>query len=158
MQYNKEGLYSTEFKLSDLTQATRVRVELKINREGRFRVIDNPNTLVPNANRLLNTYGVLYESEYSFKNFICNTKPYRFDFALFNNNKDLLGLIEYQGDIHFTYKNIGWNTKDKFEERQQRDKAKFDFCKENNIRLYYITYKDNIEKKLEGILNELYGE
>ena len=57
-------------------------------------------------NRLLNTYGVLYESEYSFKNFICNTKPYRFDFALFNNNKDLLGLIEYQGDIHFTYKNI----------------------------------------------------
>ena len=56
MQYNKEGLYSTEFKLSDLTQATRVRVELKINREGRFRVIDNPNTLVPNANRLLNTY------------------------------------------------------------------------------------------------------
>lgn len=56
MQYNKEGLYSAEFKLSDLTQATRVRVELKINREGRFRVIDNPNTLVPNANRLLNTY------------------------------------------------------------------------------------------------------
>ena len=109
-------------------------------------------------NRLLNTYGVLYESEYSFKNFICNTKPYRFDFALFNNNKDLLGLIEYQGDIHFTYKNIGWNTKDKFEERQQRDKAKFDFCKENNIKLYYITYKDNIEKKLEEILNELYGK
>ena len=56
MQYNKAGLYSAEFELSDLTKATRIRVELKINREGRFKVIDNPNTLVPNATRPLNTY------------------------------------------------------------------------------------------------------
>ena len=56
MEYAKQGLYSSEFKLSDTTQATRVRVELKVNREGRFKVVDNPNTLVPNANRPLNTY------------------------------------------------------------------------------------------------------
>ena len=56
MEYSKQGLYSANFKLSDLTQATRVRVELKINREGRFKVVDNPNTLVPNTARPLNTY------------------------------------------------------------------------------------------------------
>lgn len=109
-------------------------------------------------NRLLNKAGIKYKSEYSFKDFICITYPYQFDFALFNKEDNLLGLIEYQGDIHFTYKEYGWNTKDKFEERVRRDKEKFDFCQKNNIKLYYITYKDNIEEKIKEILNELYGK
>ena len=107
-------------------------------------------------NRLLNQKHFLYESEYYFKDFICNSKPYRFDFALFDNNKKLLGLIEYQGDIHFTFRDTGWNTRDKFLERTKRDKIKFDYCQENNIKLYYITYLDNIEERLEEILSELY--
>lgn len=56
LEYNKQGLYSANFELSNLTQATRVRVELKVNREGRFKVVDNPNTLVPSATKPLNTY------------------------------------------------------------------------------------------------------
>lgn len=55
INYNKRGLYSCEFKLADLTTATRVRVELKINREGRFKVVDNPTTLIPNASSPLMT-------------------------------------------------------------------------------------------------------
>lgn len=109
-------------------------------------------------NRELNKKGIIFKSEYSFKNFICNKGLYRFDFALFDNNEKLLGLIEYQGDIHFYYHNQGWNTKEKFEERVKRDKEKFNFCKQNNIKLYYITYKDNIQEKLEEIFNELYSE
>ena len=56
MEYSKQGLYSANFKLSNLTKATRVRVELKVNREGRFKVVDNLGTLVPSATRPLNTY------------------------------------------------------------------------------------------------------
>ena len=56
MEYGKQGLYSAKVELSDLTKATRVRVELKVNREGRFAVVDNPNTLVPGATSPLNTY------------------------------------------------------------------------------------------------------
>lgn len=56
MEYSKQGLYSANFKLSNLTKATRVRVELKVNREGRFKVVDNPGTLIPSATRPLNTY------------------------------------------------------------------------------------------------------
>ena len=56
MEYSKQGLYSCNVKLTDLTQATRVRVELKINREGRFKVIDRPNTLIPGISKLLNTF------------------------------------------------------------------------------------------------------
>lgn len=108
-------------------------------------------------NRLLNKSGYKYKSEYSFKDFICVVSLYRFDFALFDNNNNLLGLIEYQGDIHFEYRDTGWNTKQSFEERVRGDKEKLNYCKENNIKLYYITYKEDIEDRLEEILNELYS-
>ena len=56
VEYSKQGLYAAKVQLSDLTKATRVRVELKVNREGRFAVVDNPNTLVPGTASPLNTY------------------------------------------------------------------------------------------------------
>lgn len=80
-----------------------------------------------------------------------------FDFALFKNN-ELIALLEYQGIQHFTCENHGWDNPDKFEKVQLHDKIKFDYCQKNNIKLYYITYKDNIEQKLKEILNELYGK
>lgn len=56
IKYAKQGLYSNKVQLTDLTPATRVRVELKVNREGRFKVVDNPNTLLPGVDSNLNTY------------------------------------------------------------------------------------------------------
>lgn len=108
--------------------------------------------------RILNQSNIFYKSEYSFKDFICISKPYQFDFALFNKNKQLLGLIEYQGDLHFTFNNKGWNTEERLKETQRRDEEKFEYCKKNNIKLFYITYKDDIQEKLKEILNELYSE
>ena len=107
-------------------------------------------------NRLLNKANIKYETEYSFKDFIATTNPFRFDFALFDNDNNLLALIEYQGNIHFSYHENGGNNKEKFLKRQQDDLRKFEYCKNNNIKLYYITYLDNIEEKIEEILNELY--
>ena len=68
----------------------------------------------------------------------------------------LLGLIEYQGDIHFKYQEGSWNNKEAFLERVRRDQVKLQYCQEHNIKLFYITYKDNIEERLQEILNELY--
>lgn len=56
IRYAKQGLYTNKVELSDLTAATRVRVELKVNREGRFKVVENPNTLLPGIDSNLNTY------------------------------------------------------------------------------------------------------
>ncbi len=56
IEYAKQGLYTAKVELSNLTPATRVRVELKINREGRFAVVNNPNTLVPGVASPLNTF------------------------------------------------------------------------------------------------------
>lgn len=106
--------------------------------------------------RLLNQYHIKYNTEYTFNNFVTpNGGNYRYDFALFDNDNNLKCLIEYQGSIHFK-NGTGWNTDKNLQQVQKRDKEKFDFCKENGIKLYYITYKDDIEEKLKEILNEQY--
>ena len=110
-------------------------------------------------NRLLNIKHIKYKSEFSFPSFVTeNNSPYRYDFALFNEKEELLGLIEYQGDIHFGYRDTGWNTKERFEKRKKSDAIKKDYCLKNNIKIFYITYEENIEERLEEILNELYGQ
>lgn len=47
LKYYKDGIYTSTVKMSELCQASRVRVELKVNREGRFKVVNNPSTLLP---------------------------------------------------------------------------------------------------------------
>lgn len=108
-------------------------------------------------NRILTLKGIKFKPEYSFKDFICNVYPYQFDFGLLSNDNKLLGLIEYQGDIHFPEGRNGWNDSSNYEDIVKKDKEKYEYCQKNNIPLYYITYKEDIEEKLEEILNELYS-
>lgn len=51
--YLQQGLYSTKVELPSNEQVTRIRVELKVNREGRFKVVDNPASLVVKAGDVL---------------------------------------------------------------------------------------------------------
>jgi predicted nucleic acid-binding Zn-ribbon protein len=72
-----------------------------------------------------------------------------FDFAILKENKIIL-LIEYDGEQHFVpLKHFGGN-KD-FEVRKKRDEIKNTFCRENNLKLLRISYKqdDEIEQILE---------
>jgi hypothetical protein len=65
LTFYKKGVYSCTNQMSNLNTASRVRVELKINREGRFKVIDNPVTLLPgpaNTLELTNTDSKSYGS------------------------------------------------------------------------------------------------
>ena len=105
---------------------------------------------------LLKSWNYNFKTEYRIEN--CKDKrPLPFDFALFKN-EELIGLIEYQGIQHFSCENHGWDNKEKFETVKIHDKIKFDYCQDNNIKLYYITYKDNIENRLKEILDELYSK
>lgn len=97
---------------------------------------------------------IIYKKEYSFQNLI-DKNNLRFDFAIFSENNSLIGLIEYQGIQHFEATS-GWNNKTHLELTLRHDKLKKEYCQNNNLKLYYITYKDNIEERLEEILNELY--
>lgn len=65
---------------------------------------------------------------------------YRFDFGILNKDNQLLYLIEFDGEQHFTGKNRGWFSLDSINGTQKRDKLKNDYCFTNNIPLIRIPY------------------
>jgi len=97
---------------------------------------------------LLDNLGIKYETEYTFEN--CKFKlKLPFDFYLPDSNI----CIEYNGIQH--YKPIEYFGGEKgFEIRKIRDGIKKEYCKKNNIKLKIITYKNDIEEKINEILNE----
>lgn len=97
-----------------------------------------------------------FKTEYTFKDCLSQSgNPLRFDFCIYKEEEGGINfLIEYDGNIHFEY-GRGWNTKESFEERLQRDKIKTDYCLTNNIKLVRINYKENLQQRLEEIFNEL---
>lgn len=63
----------------------------------------------------------------------------RFDFAVLENNK-VAYFIEYDGILHSTYSNSGWDTEERFQKTRNSDKAKNEYCKANQISLIRIPY------------------
>lgn len=104
----------------------------------------------------LNESGVNYKAEYSFADCLSDKgNPYRFDFAVFSKENKLLFLIEYHGNIHFTYRENGWNTEASFKERLYRDERKKQYCINNSIPIFYINYKEDLSQRLEEIFIEV---
>ena len=74
-----------------------------------------------------------------------------FDFAIIEKGK-LLGLIEYDGLQHFR----GWGSdKEDLENIKRRDSIKDNYCKNNDIQLVRITYKEysNLEIKVKEAID-----
>ena len=91
---------------------------------------------------------IFYDREYSFDNLVGpGGRRLRFDFAIFDIYGDLKFLLEYQGEQHFK-----GNSKFGRSAREYTDEAKRKYCKDNNIILYEITYKENVEEKVKEIL------
>ena len=94
--------------------------------------------------------GVKYIPQYKFDD--CRNKlPLPFDFAIFNEDGSLRCLIEYQGEQHFEKRGFLKDDDTEFKELQKRDKIKYNFCCANKLELNYITYKENINKRMEDI-------
>lgn len=98
---------------------------------------------------ILENKNIKFKQEYSFED-LKDKDCLRFDFALLNENNELLALIEFQGEQHFNKSNGFYK-----EIIVEHDKMKVEYCKNKDIKLYHIIYSDNIEKRLEEILNEL---
>lgn len=100
----------------------------------------------------LNLKNINFKTQYKIKN--CkNIRPLPFDFAIFNDNNDLVLLIEYNGEQH--YKSINhFGGQKKFKKQIINDQIKLNYCKDNNINLlviphqYFLNYKSLIEKEL----------
>lgn len=89
---------------------------------------------------------ITYETQKRFKN--CKDKrTLPFDFWLSDRNM----CIEFDGIQHFEVREK-FGGEEGFKDRIKKDKIKENFCKENNIYLFRISYKDDIFTKLEEIL------
>lgn len=89
---------------------------------------------------ILQENNILYKKEYSFHDLVSeNNYPLRFDFAIFDDNNNLIRIIEYDGEQHFQ-KKADKIFSDTLENRQARDKQKNLYCLQHNIPLVRIPY------------------
>lgn len=100
--------------------------------------------------KILNELNINFDTQYSFNDLKSNKGwVLKFDFAILDKKNNLLGLIEYQGKQHFD-DSYGWFG---LQQRTETDKLKKDYCDKHNIKLFEITYQDNIEISLNNILS-----
>jgi hypothetical protein len=98
---------------------------------------------------ILDKNNVQYITQHTFKE--CKLKrPLKFDFFLINNNI----AIEYDGEQHFKPLSIFGGEK-VFNLQKIKDQIKNDYCKKNNIILIRIKYDENIDEKINELLNEI---
>lgn len=101
--------------------------------------------------KYLNENKIKFKKEITFKDLISSNGGHpRFDFGIYDSQDKLLCLIEYQGLQHF----IDSGTFGQFQ-REETDQLKKDYCERNNIKLYFITYEDQIIPKIQEICNKL---
>lgn len=102
---------------------------------------------------ILKNNNINYKKEYTIKEL--NYK--RFDFAIKDNDNNIIRLIEFDGRQHYNINNI-FNTKNSysFEEIQNHDKEKNDYALSYNIPLVRIPYWERDNITLEMIMGDQY--
>lgn len=87
----------------------------------------------------LTQHGFTFKEQVKFDD--CKlTRPLPFDFGIYEGNK-LKALIEYQGIQHYKYNEL-FDKNDPLKDRKKRDHIKRNWCKQHNIPLIEIPYKN----------------
>lgn len=89
---------------------------------------------------LLKRLNIPFKPEYKFQD-CADKRPLPFDFAIFNREDELIGLIENNGSQHYSSRGTGWNTPERLIYTQKHDYIKQNFCEENHIPLLIIPYQ-----------------
>ena len=78
-----------------------------------------------------------YIPQYEYKDLVgLGGLPLKFDFAIFDNDNNLIFLLEYDGEFHY----FPINGQLALEKQQEHDRRKDEYCKINNIVLLRIPY------------------
>lgn len=101
---------------------------------------------------ILNKNNISYKREYSFSDLKGDKLPLRFDFAIFNKNKGLAYLIEYNGSFHYQEKEFFG--KDRLAKQIDYDNRKREYCNENSIPL--LTFNNLCDIIKEKVILEEY--
>jgi hypothetical protein len=127
------------------------------------KVIENHTTscgckINSSKERIIENYlkelNVDYEKQKRFEDCrYCYSLP--FDFAIYNNDKTLRCLIEFDGQQHFKSVDF-FGGDDGFEKIKIRDDIKNQYCKDNNIPLLRLNYLYTDNEIKEIITNTIY--
>ena len=90
--------------------------------------------------QILSKYNIPFKREYKFADCV-DKRPLPFDFALFNDVGELIGLIENNGDQHYSARGTQWNTPERLIYTQKHDYIKQKFAEDNRIPLLIIPYQ-----------------
>ena len=92
--------------------------------------------------KILTDNNINFITQYSFSDLLGpKGGKLRFDFAIFYNDK-LYELIEFDGRQHFEGPDGTWKNSYSLEDLQLRDNLKNEYCKQHNLKLVRISYKD----------------
>lgn len=107
---------------------------------------------------ILRDADVVFEEEYSFPDLISSSgRPLRFDFAVFDDDHNLLFLIEYQGIQHYQPKSkFGGYTG--LRKQQFNDMQKKEYCRKKGIILLDIPYTIEGRLDYDYIMNMYYSK
>lgn len=90
--------------------------------------------------KILSDNNVIFEKGLSHGLMLPTGGSAKYDFSIFNDNKELQYLIEYDGWQHYIQSNSKWDRDGKFKIRQNSDSLKNQWCIDNNIPLIRIPY------------------
>ena len=125
---------------SDLKKGSTISCGCKIMSKGEIAI-----------NNVLHAFDINYSFQYILFDLITKQggNP-RIDFAILNNDNEVLAFIEYQGIQHYQEKN-SWG----IQARTETDPMKKKYCKDRNILLFEIKYDQNPTQETIKILKTL---
>lgn len=103
-------------------------------------------------NQYLTSHNYNFKTQVSFNDLINpkTNKKLRFDFGIYDNQNNLLTLIEFNGKQHYLKDSPFYS-----EEGVYRDSLKIKYCEINHIPLLIIKYDQDILTILQDYLNDL---
>jgi hypothetical protein len=78
-------------------------------------------------------------------------KELKFDFAIYDSNKNIKFLLEYNGEQHYFFRGQFGMKEKIYNEIILRDSMKIDYCIKNGIDIHIIKYDDDINSRLNDI-------
>lgn len=106
---------------------------------------------------ILKVNNMNFTEEYSFPDlYSSNGRPLRFDFAVFDDEEELMFLLEFQGIQHYVAKSKfgGYSG---LKKQQYNDMLKREYCRKHNIILIAIPYTDESKISYDYIMNAYYA-
>lgn len=100
---------------------------------------------VKKINDFLSEKSFNYRNEYTFPDLLSDKgRPLRYDIAILNKNNEVIGLIEYNGEQHYTPIEY-FGGEEGYEIRTKHDKKKQYYAMVNNIPLLIFKYTDSLD-------------